>query len=347
MEQKTMYKTHGKIMHRVAKTNINVHGVRRVTHIPTNKPCILIFGGERTTKNKFANYYASMLERLINFYKLSGINIYSAIYDFESTYRDNERINAFVAARSKILNQGAKIQPVDTQYVNDLYNIIIRPRLVNKNGMKLRDAVALKNIRNVIIYTHCHGATPVRTFQNIMAADMKKLGYAPRTIRNIMKNVLVIQHAPVSPLEKSLFNTISFMSANDTRMYFFNKFSDYVSENDGDLAASYFSLGNCFVLNGFTYQYIDEHQITGLVPNENQDMLTPDGAIIMAAERNAIINGLRASQNGTPMPNIRELIAPVSPDDTVKPNFDVLSQNGEAFMNLMRHDLRKTKAKER
>jgi len=347
METKPLYQTHGKIMHRVPKTDANIYGARRVKSIPTNRLSIVIFGGERTNKIKMSNGYAAIYERLLDFYKISGVHIYSAYYDFELTNRNTERANAFIAARSKILNRGIATKPVDTQYIDDLYQIVIRPRIADKNGNKLPTMAALKNTRNLIIGTHCHGSVPVFAFQSMMAEDMRELGYTTLAIHEIMKNLLVIQHAPVSPLEKSRFNTVSFMSANDTRMNFKNKFSDYVIEHDGDLSAAYFQLGNFFATNGFTYQYLDEHSITGLVPSENQDMLTPDGAIIMAAERNAIINGILAAQHGVAIPDVSELVAPISTKDAVKPDFEALAQNGEFFMNLMQHDLRTEKSKER
>lgn len=350
MDVKTQYKTHAHIMHRVAKTDDNIYGAKPVSNIPINKTCIIAFGGENTRTIKDANYYASMLNQLVEFYNLNVVDVYSVYYDFEdkSSDRKTERQNAFIAARAKILNkQDVSIQPVDTQYINDLYKIIIRPRIADKNGVKLPDKEALQNMRNCIFYTHCHGAVPVYTFQRMMYQDMHQLGYDTRAIHNIMKNLLVIQHAPVAPLEKSKFNTISFMSANDTYMNFYDKFSAYLADNNADLLPSYFASNNLFAVYGFTYQLIDEHQITGLVPTKNQDMLTPDGAIIMAAERNTIINGINAAKHSAPVPAIRDLIAPANKSDTVRPDFKTLSENGEFFMRLMHHDLQSIKSKDR
>ena len=342
MAQNLHPKTHGKIMHRVPKTNTNIYGVSRVSKIPIDKVCVVAFGGERTKMIRTANWYASLLDRLVAFYDINDVNIYSVYYNFEkkSTDRKAERTNAFIRARSKILNQLGQEQPVNTNYVRELYDALITPRIVGPNGKKLPDDAALQNIRNLILYTHCHGSTTVHAFQDMMARDMRELGYTTNAARTIMKNLLVVQHAPVSPLEKSKFNTVSFMSANDTQMNFHNKFSEYVSKHNEDLLPSYFPLGNFFAVHAFTYQYIDEHQIIGLVPVEDQDMLTPDGATIMAAERNTILNGIRAAQTGAKMPDIRELVAPISQKDAIKPDFDTLSQNGEFFILLMRHDLR-------
>lgn len=348
MNTETKRTTHGRIIHRVRKTYANVYGVTRVKKIPTRKPCIVVFGGVLTNNIKDANYYASFMERLIKRYEPDGVEVYSVYYDFKNTQDDRktERINAFINARSKILNKLGKPQPVDTQYINDLYQMIIRPRIVDKNGEKLSDTKALANIRKTVFFSHCHGSVPIYAFQDIMAKDMRALGYEPNAIRNIMKNLLVIQHAPVSPLEKPKFNTVSFMSANDTMMNFHNKFSQYVADHSEDLLPSYFPLGNFFAVYAFTYQFADEHQIETLA-HINQDILTPDGATIMIAERNAIINGIRTAKAGMPIPNIRDLIAPASKRDDIKPDFDTLSQNGESFMCLMQNDRRLERSNER
>lgn len=373
MDDKTQHITHGKIAHRVPKTDTCIYGIEPTENVPTNIPCIIALGGEGTYSIKEANYYASTLKKWLDYCAITGVEIYSVYYyetqksytpdgitktpdltpdpvvyeNIKCSNRNMERANAFTRARSKIMNPNAKTFDVDTNYVNELYDAIIRPRIADKTGNKLPDDTALQNARNVIFFTHCHGSVPVRTFQDMMFADMRKLGYNTALITKVMKNILVIQHAPVTPLEKSKFNTISFMSANDTNMDFHNKFSEYVIEHNADIAPSYFELGNLFVVHNFTYDYVLEHQIIDLLPGIAQNILTPDGVIIMAAERNAVINGARAVLQGKPIPDVKHLISPVSNSDSVRPNFDTLAKNGKFFMQIMNKDLRKAPNTER
>ena len=331
------------------KTDDNIHGITFVNTIPIDKPCLVILGGELTVSRRFANGYASTFEKLIKYYKITDLDIYSACYDFEkhSTDRKHERKNAFADARARIQHPTPLKYAVDTQYIQNLYDILIRPRIADANDKKYSDGQAKKNMRNLILYTHCHGSAPVYAFQDIMKKDMKRLGYDTQAIYDIMKSLLVVQHAPVMPLEKQFFNTVSFMSANDTYMNFQNIFSEYVAENNSDLVPSYFSAGNFFVTHAFTPHYIAEHQIIGLVPDKEQDMLTPDGAIIMAAERNTIINGIKATQAGLDMPKLSDLISPASLNDPVKPDFDLLNNNGKNFIKSMMQDLRIKKQNDR
>ena len=332
-------KTSAHISLRVNKDENNPHGITDTNVIPIDVPCIIAIGGERTISRRDANYYASMLNRLFSSYNINDVGIYSAYYQYDDTNRNTERVALFRAAQSRIKSTGNALQPQESKYIADLYFSIITPRIKNRFH-RFSDTDVIKNMRNVIIFTHCHGAAVVRMFQSLMLSEMQNLGYNPQTITRAMKSLLVIQHAPAAPLFRNMFNTVSFMSASDSRMYFHNDFSKYALGHAEDMAPSYFQPGNFFAAYAFTYQMIDEHQITGLVPTENQDMLTPYGKIIMSAERNAIINGVRAMQRGKPMPDIRKLIASTSPNDEIKPDFDELKTNGDFFMRIMQNDLK-------
>lgn len=330
-------KTSAHISLRVNKDENNPHGITDTNIIPIDVPCIIAIGGERTISRRDANYYASILNRLFLASKIDDIGIYSAYYQYDDTNRNAERATLFRAAQSRI--KKFDTPGTESKYINDLYSSIIKPRISN-NERRFSDIDVIKNMRRVVLFTHCHGAAVVRMFQNLMLSEMQKLGYSKQTITHAMKSLLVIQHAPVAPLFRNMFNTVSFMSASDSRMYFHNDFSKYAMNHAEDMAPSYFELGNFFAVYAFTYQMIDEHQIVGLVPNEDQEKLTPYGKIIMTAERNAIINGVRAMQRGTPMPDIRKLIASTSQKDEIKPDFDELRTNGDFFMRIMQNDLK-------
>ncbi len=328
------------ILKRVPKNAVNEFGITEVSTIPTDKPCIVAIGGELTVSRKDANYYASMLERLFSAYDVKGVDIYSACYQYKDTDRKQERAQLFRTAQSRIKN----IDITKAKYVRDLYQHVIFPRIVAPNKKRFSDAEAMQNMRQIMLFTHCHGAAVTRAFQEMMLSDMRKYGYDEKVIPQIMHGLLIIQHAPVAPIKNSMFNTVSFMSATDTYMNFHDNFSKYVSEHSEDMAPSYFRFGNLFITYEITYQLIGEHQVIGLVPTENQDMLTPDGAVIMAAERNAIINGANAlTSSKKTLLTPRTLIAPVSETDTVKPVFEELKRNGDFFLYVMRIDLQKAK----
>ena len=335
----TMQMTKSKqILKRVPKDAKHEFGITEVTTLPINEPCIVAIGGELTVSPKDANYYASMLERLLSAYDIKNVGIYSACYKFESTNRKQERAQLFRAAGTRVKN----LDITKAEYIRDLYNHIILPRILDTNKKRLSDADAMKNMRKIMLFTHCHGAAVTRAFQEMMKSDMQKYGYDKKIIPQIMHGLLVVQHAPVAPVKNSMFNTISFMSASDTYMNFYDdNFFKYAFEHAEDMAPSYFQPENLFATYEFTNQTFGEHQIVGLVPDENLDILTPDGAIIMAAERNTIINGAKSlTSPKSKALTAQNLIAPASSSDAIKPVFKELKQNGDFFLYVMRDDLK-------
>jgi hypothetical protein len=337
----------GKIAKRVPKDATNKFGIIDTNAIPIDEPCIVIIGGGKSVTQRHANYYASIINKLFKIYGVDGVGIYSAYKSYAEQDRNGTRVKIFRMAQS-LVKRHFDITD-DTEYFRDLYNQIILPRIVAADGTRFSPDVAMKNMRRVMLFTHCHGAAIVRVFQELMYTDMVKYGYDKKTIAQIMRQLLVIQHAPIAPLIRDMFNTVSFMSADDpyTDVNYRNKFVEYVASNPADMEPSYFQLGNLFAAPAFTNKNMSfEHQIVGLVPTEEQEILTPYGKIIMSAERNAIINGARAVQNAAPTPGVRELVAPASPNDEIKPDFDELKQNGEWFMAVMRHDLQSQRSNE-
>ena len=333
-----------KIVHRVPRDKTHPYGIVDATTIPIDTPCVVVIGGERTVSRKDANHYASILNQLLCMHNLDDIAIYSAYYPDNIINRGNERAKLFKAAQQRIKQHTGVSKSPENEYIYDLYQSIIQPRIISKNNEKFSDIEVMHNLHRVMIYTHCHGAAVVRVFQDLMLSDLDKYGYNHKSVPQIMKHLLVVQHAPTAPIHNSLFNTISFMSASDTLMDFHNQFSAYVSEHPEDLPPSYFRSGNFFATYKINYQALGEHQIAGLMPWMAEDELTPDGKIIMTAERNAIINGLNLIKSPElKVPSARELIAPLSDDDPVKPDFDALKRNGDFFMTLMRNDLKQSR----
>lgn len=330
----------GQIVKRVLKDAEHKHGIVDAKTIPIDAPCIVAIGGGKTVSRRHANYYASLLNKLLGAYNITNVGIYSAYKSYIEPDRKGTRAKLFKIAQS-LVPQHFDITP-DTEYIRDLYRHIILPRIVDDNDNRFADDVAAQNLGRVMIVTHCHGAAIVRAFQEMMPADMQKYGYDPRSIVKIMKHLLVIQHAPLAPLHRARFNILSFVSAGDPYVYtnFDNAFTNYVATNSGDMLPSYFADGNFLTASAFTTKNMTaEHDIMWLLPTAN-DYLTPDGEIIITAERNAIVNGAKSLGNAEHTPlSAADLIAPISTHDKIKPDFDMLAQNGAAFMSLMRYDL--------
>lgn len=348
----TAYKpSNANLIHRVPKSDTAPYGIVQTITVPTDVPVLVAFGGELTYADQFANSYASMLNTLMTENKITGVEIYSVVYEFGSRDAALERAELFRAAGRKIsvpehptaratyerqLRDIKENEPVPN-YVKKLFDILLRPRISDDAGHRLPMAESMARTGRIKFYAHCHGAAAIYQMGEMMHAEMLRLGYTPDEITRVQKNLLVVQHGPLGPLNKQRFTTLSFGSAEDTMMQNHkNQFAKWIYDNSPDIVPSFFGEpnGNVFVAGHLKVASFQEHDHKGLLKSDEEMWpLTDDGKIIFAAERNALINGARHSIRGGPMPGIAELVN----GDGV--NFEELRQNGNYIFNLMMSDL--------
>lgn len=331
----------------VPKTPDNEYGVITVDSINPNRPLIVVFGGELTGIPRYANHYIKQMKSVLGGANISDVDIYSIYYDFGSRDTESERVQLFRAAGHKIRNLTRSIQDIDKNiahmsetepvpnYIKQLGNIILNPILVSgAESTRVPASIAAQRASNIRFYAHSHGAAAITILGEYMADVMTQMGYTPDEIKQIQKNIIVIQHGPITPLEHPRFTTLSFASASDTKMNLHNRFSEYAYDNSFDLYPSYFSVAgaNLFAAGEISTKLAKEHDNEGLT---NPETLTEDGLVLMAAERNAIVNAMRTA--GRPVSSIRDLVS----GDGV--NFDMLKANGDWFFKNMIADLRQQK----
>lgn len=102
-------------------------------------------------------------------------------------------------------------------YIESLYQKIILPRISRLNGkIKIDADTAARNMAQVFIFAHCHGAYTALKLEEIMKKNMRQLNYTNEEIAQIQKQITVAAYAPACPLGVSKMNFISFKSLNDT-----------------------------------------------------------------------------------------------------------------------------------
>ena len=101
-------------------------------------------------------------------------------------------------------------------YIESLYDKIIKPRISRLNGKVKTDAdTAARNMAQVVIFAHCHGAYTALKLEEVMRENMQKLGYSNEDILQVQKQMTVVAYAPACPLGVSKMNMVSFKSLND------------------------------------------------------------------------------------------------------------------------------------
>lgn len=302
------------IFQRIPKTPNNIYGCVVANDIHPNKKSVVIFGGENTHTGKDANYYMSCMEKIIG----NNADIYAISYNTTNN-------QAAQNERKKIANSTHKnaINPKEIpDAAIELFDKIIRPRITDEHGKKLDYSVMIKNMQNLTIYTHCHGSVIPYHFQKMMIDAMRSIGYKKFQIVMAMQNLCVIQHAPVVPLTKNKFSTLSFMSAQDSFIKTYKILPQWMVKNAENMEPSFFPSGNLVVVYQVSHKAMFEHTIDGYV---YPDILTPDGAFLFDAEKTAIINAIKRDK----------VLSPEKLLSGAKIPFNDLRDNGTIFYKMI------------
>jgi len=107
------------------------------------------------------------------------------------------------------------ISHLDDGQVNSLFDTVIRPRITDKNGMRLDLETAMLRMRNVTFFAHCYGAYLAKRVQAKTAQEMKQIGYDNDEIQMFLNQMLIVAHAPSCELTKQTEHFISFASVAD------------------------------------------------------------------------------------------------------------------------------------
>lgn len=289
---------------------------RYADKIDLNKPALVVLGGALTTTESKAFGYIEHLAKTAR--NKANINLYAAVYNFgtidpmlvkANTFRRAGRkmaldMDATIARRKEQqLNEINAAEPTPG-YVEDLYEIIIEPRIVRGNAER-----TAMNMGNLIIYSHCHGAIIVNLFTNMAAQQMKDAGFDDNAIQKCLAHVVVIQHNPTAPLENAKFTTLNFMSASDDTLNYFDTFSKNVLQRD-DIAPAFMGddYANVFVAGKLNKTNGSEHGFSVGYRDDGSD-LTQNGKIIFGAEQNAINAAIDNAISGASCTNVASMVA--------------------------------------
>lgn len=211
--------SHAKIGQRIKKSKDHPLGWKYVDAIPPDMPCILTLSGSNTDNSKKANGFAKMIEEML---KNKKIALFSAEYDTTGRKSVTDRL-----ALLNHYNQGDAKDPLlhyreedygyIPQYIKDIYQKTIAPRLRDENGQKVSIAKAAQRLNMISFVNHCQGTTVAFQMERLMVEDMKKLGFNEKIQDYLLKQVHNIDVAPVVPIGITKTTTIKFGSLADEK----------------------------------------------------------------------------------------------------------------------------------
>lgn len=331
------------VCQRVEKNEDNPYGFKNVDNIAEDETAILFFGGNATSTARSANGYLSSLDKLLQHHKIEeNVALYAAIYDFGEM---DDRAVAFNdnLARTKLmqdyhhsvkLNKQLNDDTLHPRYVDELFDKVLLHRISDKKGKRLSANEACAKIRKLTIVAHCHGAYTFLKLEEKMQAKMKELGYTDEERFKIQHEMLCVAHAPYAPLGVSKSTMISFASAEDLEVKHYNNFETEIRamSKNNEVMLSYFpdKQGELFLTPSMGKD-VDEHNFFGYLPGNKG--FSKEGLTIMALSGNAIVNGVKNSLSGEPLPSVKDLVC--GQDKKYQKLFDKLKDNGAKMWQKM------------
>lgn len=135
-------------------------------------------------------------------------------------------------------------------YVADLFEELIIPRLCNEKNNLLPFDEALRRMKKLVVITYCHGAYTWMKIEEQINFLLTGNEYSKRQKKRLLKSITVVAYSPDCPLGYSNAQFISFSSASDLSIQHGNGFIRYVHRNMfvEDFGLSYLSgkLGKAF-----------------------------------------------------------------------------------------------------
>ena len=306
----------------------NPNKLEYVTTMDLSTPSILILGGENTNSEVWARNYCLTIAKTLHLNGIQdGIQIYSVCYKLRDRNNDLDRLNLFREFRDtkNLLDYGNGLTASDIAYMNQYYPLsntypnyiydIIRfafmPRLLGPHNQMLPVKKIKENFSNMLTYTHCHGTYVLRMIEKYLNQESNNFAYCLQDMYEIEKSIQAINHAPYAPLEQCKFSTISFTSASDSQINYYNELSYHMRETPEAFKPAFYGakFGNLMITSRIKEDITKEHSQVGLSGDpRDEHTLTESGQILFATERNALLECVRAILAKKPIPPISKLI---------------------------------------
>lgn len=323
-----------------------------------DKPCVLFLPGDGVSLFKNANgHYQDRINEMANgqLKKLNNllekrsigkeIDTCIALYAFSDEFITNKQ-----KARNLLMkkhNRGFRYEPekksqtdgdIPPEYIDEIYNKFIVNRISDEKGKRLPYDQASKNIRNLIILAHCHGAYTFLKLEEKMQQQMQELGYSKEERQKLQRDLFCVSYAPYCPLGVSKSTTISFCCAKDNVVKHNNNFQTAIQGLD-DFRFSYFpkEKGEVFIAPDFLFEEFNGHnflweissnkeklqeldinplygrinqkQKTNSQDTQNTDYSREHYIILTTMLGNAVVNGALSTLERKPLPDTKKLVS--------------------------------------
>ena len=353
LKEKNQGKSFAVLAERCETSEENPHRIKIAQPLKPEETCVVIIPGMHEKENdQYLRLYNSILKKVHDFVNKTPeftenqvrvcvtVRSLGKFHDYEKAsdglYYEKMWPNAYQNMKERT-PQDYREETFNPQYINDIFNSVILPRISQKEGSeRISLEQAKKNIRRLNLLLHCNGGYVTMQLEKILNKKMTELQYSKDEQKQIKSQLLVLAYNPNCPKVYSEFNFISIESALDSH----NKYQNYIREY---LLMKPHNFGICYIgkkwgkslicsrvnnkkkalkqINdidlykerelAYKLGYIGEHEFMGFEPAPN--MSSSAKKLQQFANNilyNAIHNSLKQNEdNFVPLPKIQNLVS--------------------------------------
>ncbi len=175
---------------RVSHSEENVYGWEKniiSSQIDFDRPIVLCLGGSGIDEDRLANGIAKLAQELLGRQDINDkeVQLLSAVYPKDVNILDEER---------KRFKLGLERDKVD--YIYAIYETIFLPIIISERGESKKFSSIRSNLRNITIFSHCHGTFVACELANYLREDLETLGFSKEKIEALLSEITNIMLSP-------------------------------------------------------------------------------------------------------------------------------------------------------
>jgi len=196
-----------------------------MTDIPVDKTGCVFFGGYKTIR---PDVVMREYKRLYQFKQNTNLDfsIYGFVYPVPNIFCKN-----LVDEQKLSVNQAKKLlfsqminRKLMHRYINQLFRMLVVPRLQDKLENKLPVDIAKRYMRNMTFVVHSYSVITAFNLNEMTYRYMHKLGYSDAECAEIQNQMVFIVLSPSFLLRENKSRVLNFASAADTTVLYGNQF---------------------------------------------------------------------------------------------------------------------------
>ena len=209
------------------KASVFYYDQTPVDNIDLSVPCVVALSGMRSqTPKDMSENFLNKIDMMLKHIGISA-NVCGNIHDL-SMLNDNVA-KVFYTVNTKLHLEKKNLFAFGFQffvpgffnrYVQSLFDMMILPRIVDKNGNPFPEEMTKDNLRKIVFLSYCYGIRAMIMLDKKLTDKLRELNYTPQQVEDIQKQLVFIVESPSSIFMDIKSTCVKFLSLTDSTSFY-------------------------------------------------------------------------------------------------------------------------------